>query len=72
MPDWTTFVRERLQLRNIRPEYEQDVVADLASQLEDAYRDAIDQGLSDAEAVAAVSAHHTGSQRQYWIDSTRV
>src|SRR4029453_11065290 len=44
MPDWTTFVRERLQLRNIRPEYEQDVVADLASQLEDAYRDAIDQG----------------------------
>ena len=59
MPDWTTFVRERLQLRNIHPEYEQDVVADLASQLEDAYRDAIDQGLSDAEAVAAVSAHIT-------------
>ena len=59
MPDWTAFVRERLALRNIRPEDEQDVIADLASQLEDAYRDAIDQGLAEADAVAAASAHIT-------------
>ncbi len=59
MPDWNDYVRERLQLPGVRPECEQNVIDDLAGQLEEAYRDAIARGLSEAEATAAVMAHVT-------------
>jgi len=59
MPDWNAYVRERLQLQGVRPECERNVIDDLAGQIEDAYRDAITRGLSDAEATAAAMAHVT-------------
>lgn len=57
MPDWNAYVGERLQLQGVRPECEQNVIDDLAGQLEEAYRDAVARGLSDAEATAAAMAH---------------
>lgn len=57
MPDWCSYVRERLPLQSVRPEHQQDIIDDLASQLEDAYRDARTSGLSEADAVEAASAH---------------
>jgi putative ABC transport system permease protein len=57
MPDWNAYVRARLWLHDVRPQQEQDVVDDLAGQLEDAYREAIARGLSP-EAAEAVAADH--------------
>jgi putative ABC transport system permease protein len=57
MPDWTAYVRSRLRLHNVRPQHEQDVVDDLAGQLEEAYREAIARGLSPGEAEAAAADH---------------
>ena len=59
MPDWTTYVRDRLRMSAVRPASERDVIDDLAAQLEEAYRDAIARGLSDAEAEAAARRHVT-------------
>ena len=59
MPDWNAYVRERLHLQGVRPECEQNVIDDLAGQFEEAYRDAIASGLSDAEATTAAMAHVT-------------
>jgi predicted permease len=57
MPDWNAYVRARLWLHDVRPQQEQDVVDDLAGQLEDAYREAIARGLSPAEAEAVAADH---------------
>jgi predicted permease len=57
MPDWTAYVRERLRLNSVRPPHDRDIVDDLAGQLEEAYRDAIGRGLSEADAVAAAAEH---------------
>jgi len=57
MSDWKTYVRERLPLTGLRPEHEQDVVDDLAGQLDEAYRDAIARGLNDQDATAEAKAH---------------
>ena len=59
MRNWHAYVRERLHLSTARPTSEMDVIDDLAGQLEDAYREAIDWGLSESEADAAASAHVT-------------
>jgi len=59
MRDWRVYVRDRLHLSGIRPEHEQDVVEDLAVLLDEAYREAIARGLSDADATAAAEAHVT-------------
>ncbi len=59
MRNWHAYVRERLHLSAARPTSEMDVIDDLAGQLEDAYREAIDRGLSESEADAAASAHVT-------------
>jgi putative ABC transport system permease protein len=59
MPDWNAYVRERLRLSGIRPQSEQEVIEDLAGQLEEAYREAIARGLSAVDAEAAASAHVT-------------
>ena len=53
MPDWNKYVRARLRLNGARPQHEREVIDDLAAQLEDAYREAIARGLSDAEADAS-------------------
>ena len=57
MPDWNAYVRARLWLHDVRPQQEQDVVDDLAGQLEDAYREAIARGLSPEEAEAVAADH---------------
>src|SRR5262245_36786900 len=57
MPDWNAYVRAHLRLRDVRPQQEQEVVDDLAGQLEDAYRDAIARGLSPADAEATAKDH---------------
>jgi predicted permease len=57
MPDWQALVRARLQTGGLRPDREQDVVDDLAVQLEEAYREALGRGLGESDAEAAALAH---------------
>jgi putative ABC transport system permease protein len=59
MRDWHAWVRTHLQLHGIRPEHEQDVIDDLATQLDDAWREALARGLTDADATAAAESHIT-------------
>ena len=53
MHDFRRFVRERLSLPGLHAGREAEIVEDLAQQLEDCYRAAIDHGASEEEAVAA-------------------
>src|SRR6185295_16250939 len=53
MHDFRRFVREHLSLPRLRAGRESEIVEDLAQQLEDCYRSAIDRGESEEEAVAA-------------------
>ena len=50
MRDWEVFVREHLQLADLTPEREARIVREIATQLEDFYRDALACGASDAAA----------------------
>jgi len=59
MPDWRAYVREQLPLAGARPAHEADIVDDLASQLEEAYREALALGATAADAEAAAKAHVT-------------
>jgi putative ABC transport system permease protein len=84
MADWVTYVREQLNLAGVRPEWESEVIEDLAHQLEDAQKEAIALGKSDQEARACALLHITdwqelrraimGSKRgrvpalDHWID----
>src|SRR5439155_5212655 len=51
MPDWNRLVRERIPALHVGPERENDIVAELALQLEQAYADAIAGGAGEAEAL---------------------
>ena len=57
MPDWTAYVRSHLLLRGLRPDRETAIVEDLARQLEDAYRDALAAGMSEADALTFTTRH---------------
>jgi len=57
MPDWTAYVRRRLSLPALRRERELEIVEDVARQLDEAYREALDAGATDAEAQARAEAH---------------
>ena len=59
MRDWTAYVRDRLRLDGLRPPDDKNVVDDIAAQLDEAYRDAISRGLSEADAEAAALRHIT-------------
>jgi putative ABC transport system permease protein len=48
--DWCAFVRDRLQLPGLTPERESRIVRELATQLEDFYRDALARGATEEEA----------------------
>jgi putative ABC transport system permease protein len=50
--DWGSFVRARLRLPGLAPEREARVVRELATQLEDFYREGLGRGLGEAEADA--------------------
>ncbi len=52
MPDWRAFVRERLAGLSLEARREEEVHAELAEHLEDAYQDALERGLSPEAAVA--------------------
>jgi hypothetical protein len=52
MRDWGAFVRGRLKLPGLRPERESRIVNELASQLEDFYREALARGATEADADA--------------------
>ena len=54
---WSSFVREHLRLRGVRPEREAEIVEDLARQLDDAYREALATGASEVDARAAARRH---------------
>ncbi len=59
MRDWRAFVRERLRLPGLAPEREARVVREIATQLEDLYRDAVARGASDVEADTRTAGHVT-------------
>src|SRR4051794_10202122 len=51
MPDWRGHVRAHLPRMGVSPERENEIVAELALQLEQAYADALASGVSDEEAL---------------------
>jgi predicted permease len=57
MPDWTAYVRRRLSLPALRREREAEIVEDLARQLDEAYREALGGGATEAEARAHAERH---------------
>ena len=57
MHDWKLFVSERLKLNNVTPERERAITEDLVQQLEEVYNDALRNGASEKEAVAAADKH---------------
>jgi predicted permease len=59
MPDWSSYVRANLRLSAVRPEREAEIVEDLARQLDDAYREALSGGATEAEARARAEQHIT-------------
>ena len=58
MPDWAQYVRQNLPLRHLRPEREAEIVEDLAGQLDEAYREALECGLTEEQAEAAAIEKH--------------
>src|SRR5262245_22809212 len=59
MPDWHRYVRENLCLTKAVPAEEADAVNEIARQLEDAYLDALNLGLSSEEAERDAKLHVT-------------
>ena len=56
MPEWTQYVRQHLPRVQAGPERENDIVAELALQLEAAYEEGIARGLTKREALAAAES----------------
>ncbi len=50
MPDWTGYVRKHLPAHRLKRAREEGIIADLAQQLEEFYRDALADGASEQEA----------------------
>ena len=57
MPDWAKFVRQNLRLSHLRPEREAEIVEDLSEQLDEAYSEALQRGLSSQQAEAETMQH---------------
>jgi len=57
MPDWAQYVRQNLRLSGLRVEREAEVIEDLAQQLEDAFAEALQHGLSPPQAETAAKKH---------------
>ena len=66
MRDWSAFVRSHLSLPELAPEREARIVRELATQLEDFYRDALSRGASEADADA-----HARDQIDDWSRMAR-
>src|SRR5262249_42445657 len=59
MPDWSAYVRQNLNLPEVLPSDEASVVEEIARQLDDAYQEALNSGLSSEEAATQVKLHIT-------------
>ena len=59
MRDWAEYVRPRLKLPDSKASSAHDVVDEVASQLEDCYLDAIEQGATETEADHQAREHIT-------------
>src|SRR5262245_45670000 len=57
MPDWKAYVRERLQLNSQHPQKEEEIIEELAVQLEEIYTDSLREGNSEADAMIAAESH---------------
>jgi hypothetical protein len=59
MRDWDQYVRSRLSLPDLARDRESRIVMELASQLEDCYRDALARGMAEPDADAHARAQIT-------------
>ena len=50
MPDWVEYIRQHLRLEDLKRERADEIVEELARQLEDFYREALSRGLSNEAA----------------------
>jgi len=57
MPDWARYVREHLRVPSLQPEREQEIVEELAGQLDEAYNESLQRGMEPAQAEAAAIQH---------------
>ncbi len=57
MCDWHRYVRENLSVPGLKEARERDIIADVASQMEDIYSEAKARGRSEEEAQDAAKAH---------------
>src|SRR4051812_23331377 len=57
MPDWNAHIRRHLPPLGLRPEREAEIAAELAVQLEQAYQDALAEGLPEPAAADRARAH---------------
>ena len=51
MPDWRAIVRERIEAAGLDPAREAEIVDEIAQHVEDRYRELVNSGVSEAEAV---------------------
>jgi predicted permease len=59
MPDWLSYVRQHLDVSNLTPAREAEIVEDLARQLEDLYTEALARGETEDAAAAAARGQIT-------------
>ena len=57
MPDWERVVRAKLPALHVRPEREEEIVAELALELEQVYGDTLAGGASETEAAQRAQEH---------------
>ena len=57
MPDWRSYVRQRLSLPDCAPEREAQIIEELAEQLDEAYEEALQGGLGEHEALTETQRH---------------
>ncbi len=57
MPNWVQYVREHLSLPNCSPAREADIIEELAQQLDEAYRESLQLGLCEQEAISKAKLH---------------
>jgi predicted permease len=57
MPDWKKYVADHLVLTALEETRQRDLVDEVASQLDDIYLEALDEGQSEAEAYELASSH---------------
>ncbi len=60
-PDWNAYVRRNLPELGLSPERENEIASELADQLSQAWQEALDAGLGEAEA-----AHRARSYVRDW------